>query len=326
MGSPITDLAGAYRVRYGEPVSSAVKLRDLYSNYVRLREDTLLDAAAASLAIDALFFSDQIDFSSVTSQMNEAFARAYPSQDLAERLEELGELERDSNEVTGFLANWKGIYHEILVRDRFNSSQQVGSVVLKEGQRAVLPEQINQPGLDLRILNADGTEDSVLQAKATNEIGLISEALMKYPDIQIAATDEVAAQVLDQRVFASGFDNEELWDQVIRPMEDVWDSPVEDLIEQVLPGLPFVIIATTEGTMVLLGKQPFQDGLDRATRRGVKTLAAVGVGAMMALMGAGVFSLPSAFLTRFGIDRYRLLTQLAKRLDADRDQLLAILG
>ena len=326
MGSPIADLAGAYRVRYGEAVSSAVRLRDLYSNYVRLREDTLIDAAAASLAIDALFFADQIDLGSITPQMREAFARAFPSQDLAERLEELVELGPDSNEVTGFLANWKGIYHEVLVRDRLNDGQQVGRVVLKESQRAVLPEQVNQPGLDLRILNADGTEDLVLQAKATNDIGLISEALAKYPDIQIAATHEVAAQLLDQRVFASWFDNEELREQIIRPMDDVWDGSVEDLIEQVLPGLPFVIIASTEGTMVLLGKRPFQNALDRATRRGMKTMAAAGVGAFMALMGAGVFSLPSAFLTRSGIDRYRLQAQLANRLDVDRHQLLSILG
>ena len=73
-----------------------------------------------------------------------------------------------------------------------------------------------------------------------------------------------------------------------------------------LPVLPFVIIATTEGTRVLLGNQPFQVALHRAAQRGVKSVTAIGAGALMALMGVGVFSLPAAFLTHLGIDRYEV--------------------
>jgi len=58
-----------------------------------------------------------------------------------------------------------------------------------------------------------------LQAKATNETGLLHEALEKYPHIQVAATDEVAGQIADQRVFPSGFDNQELQNRVVQPME-----------------------------------------------------------------------------------------------------------
>ena len=320
----LADLANGYSVQYGEAVRSPVRLRELYTGYVHRRETTLIDAAAAVLALDALFFADEIDLGSVTDQMGEAFARAYPGQDLAQRLDGLRELPLDSNEVTGFMSNWNGVYHEILVRDRLNDGQQVGSVVLTEGQRAVLPEELNKPGLDLQIFNADGTEDIVLQAKATNEIGLVSMALEKYPKIQIAATDEVAAEVLDERVFPSGFDNEELRSRVEQPMAEVWDGPVEEFVEHVLPLLPFVIIVTTEGTRVILGKQSFQVALHRATQRGVKTAAALGAGALMVLMGAGVFSLPATFFTRLGIDRFRFLTQLVRKLESDRVQLLGI--
>ena len=107
-------------------------------------------------------------------------------------------------------------------------------------------------------------------------------------------------------------------------MAEVWDGPVEEFVEQVLPVLPFVIIATTEGTRVLLGKQQFQVALNRATQRGVKSVAAIGAGALMALMGVGVFSLPATFLTRLGIDRFHLLTQLGRKLESDRVQLLGI--
>ena len=79
-----------------------------------------------------------------------------------------------------------------------------------------------------------------------------------------------------------------------------------------------------DATRVLLGKQPFQVALHRATQRGVKSVAAIGAGALMGLMGAGVFSLPATFLTRLGIDRFRFLTQLVRKLESDRVQLLGI--
>jgi hypothetical protein len=324
MGGPLADLANGYRVQYGEAVSSPVKLQELYADYVHVREATLIDAVASTLALNDFFFADEIDLGSVTDQMGEAFARAFPNKDLAQRLEELRELAPDSREVTGFMSSWKGVYHEVLVRDRLNDGHRVGSVVLEEGQHAVLPPKLNEPGLDIRIFNSDGTEALVLQAKATNEIGLVSKALEKYPDIQVAATNEVAADALDQRVFPSGFDNEALRNRVEQPMVEVWDGPIEEFIEQVLPLLPFVIITTMEGTRVLLGKQSFQMALHRATQRGVKSVAAIGVGALMSLMGVGVFSLPAALFTSLGIDRFRFLTQLVRKLEGDRVQLLGI--
>lgn len=324
MGGPLADLATGYQAQYGDAVGSQVRLRELYNLYVRRIETTLIDTAFATLAIDSIINGD----AAVTPQMEEAFARAFPGQDLDQRLEALKALAPDSNQVTGFMSNWKGIYHEILVRDSLNDSQQVGSVMLKEGQRAVLPDATNQPGLDLRILNADGTEDSVLQAKATNEIGLLSEALEKYPHIQIVATNEVADEMadkfLEERVSASGFDNEDLLSRLEQPMAEVWVGPVEEFIEQVLPGLPFLIITTTEGTRVLLGKQRFQAAVQRATQRGVKTSAAMGAGLLVALMGAGAFSLPATVLTRLGIDRLQVHTRLAKMLEADRIRLLIV--
>ena len=312
-----------YAARYGESVRSASRLRELYDGYIRRRESTLLDSVAATVAIDALFFADQVDLNAVTPQMREAFARAFPARDLVEQLGGWRHLE--PVQVRGYLSDWKGVYHELLIRDRLEDGYQVGSIVLGEGQMAVLPEELNQRGFDIRILNFDGSEDSVLQAKAVAQIGHVNDALRKCPDIQIAATDEVAEGIVDERVFPSGFSNEDLEDRVMKSMDEVWDGPFEEFVESVLPGLPFVIIATTEGTKVLMGRQSFQGALDRAVQRGVKTGAAMGAGALMALVGAGVFSLPAAFLTRLGIDRTRLHTRLTKKIENDRAQLVSMI-
>ena len=139
-------------------------------------------------------------------------------------------LEPDSGEVTGFLNNWKGVYHEVLIRDQLNNGGQVGSIVLGEGQKAFLPPDTNHPGVDLKILNLDGTEDLDLQAKATQSVGSLKTALAKYPDTTILATDEVATRSADERVFSSGFSNESLQSQVEAPMAEVWDGPIEEFV------------------------------------------------------------------------------------------------
>lgn len=326
MGSPLDVIASDYVAKYGEPVRSRSRLRELYDSYIWRQESTLLDTVAATTAINATFFSDQIDPDAVTSQMKDAFARAYPGQDLMERLEALRGLEPDSPQVQGFVSNWKGVYHEFLVQHRLNDGYQVGSVVLGEGQTAVLAEKLNEPGVDLRILNADGTEDVALQVKATNEIGYIRDALERYPDIQIATTDEVAQQIADERVFSSGFSDEDLKRQIAAPMEEVWDGPVEEFIEDVLPFLPFVIIGATEVTKVLMRRQSFQRAMYRAVQRGVKTGAAMGVGAVTVFAGVPMFSLPATVLTRLGIDRYQVSTRLGKKIEKDRAQLVPLVA
>ena len=139
MGEDLVDLVNAYRLQYGESGFPSEGLRDLYNNYVRRRENTLMDSAVAALAVDEIFFSDAIDLGSVSPQMEEAFARAYPGQDLAQRLEELRELAPDSPEAIGFLSNWNGVLHEILVRDRLNDGTQIGRVVLSGAPSALFP-------------------------------------------------------------------------------------------------------------------------------------------------------------------------------------------
>ena len=79
-----------------------------------------------------------------------------------------------------------------------------------------------------------------------------------------------------------------------------------------------------DATRVLLSKRPFLVAPHGATRFGVKSVPVIGAGALMGLMGAGILRLPATFLTRLGIDRVRFLTQLVRKLESDRVQLLGI--
>jgi hypothetical protein len=108
-------------------------------------------------------------------------------------------------------------------------------------------------------------------------------------------------------------------------MDNVWDSTGEELAETLLPGLPFVLVLTTEGAAVLMGKRSLGEAAGRAAERSVTSGVSMAAGALAAVAGAGLFSLPVAVLTRVGIGRARLLHQLESKVRADHLQ-LAILA
>lgn len=311
MAHPLETLAARYRARRNssQPVAEAVA--DLYRRYIKEREQSLIDAAAAAAAVNALFLTDRIDMSQVTPQMEEGFRLAYPNVGFSSLAD------RSPAEVEGFLSAWKGKYFEVVVRDNLNAGKWVGDIHLGPGETAVLAESATQPGWDLQILDPDGSVAHELQLKATQSLGYVKEALERYPDIDVLTTDEVldAGGEAVQGIFASGFSDSDLEETIQAPMEALLDSPLEELIETVLPGLPFVLIAAGEGRKVLMGRKSFQLAMEAGLYRAAKTGAAIGIGALVVLLDGGMLSLPASFLTRIGFDRYTAMRRSVTALD-----------
>ncbi|MBR1686025.1 MAG: hypothetical protein IJ708_12900 [Clostridia bacterium] len=80
---------------------------------------------------------------------------------------------------------------------------------------------------------------------------------------------------------------------------------MNELTTSVCAALPFVIIAATEGTKVILGKKPAKNATKDATARMVKTGAAIGMGTLVA--GAAGFwaAIPATMGVRALFDRYK---------------------
>ena len=78
-----------------------------------------------------------------------------------------------------------------------------------------------------------------------------------------------------------------------------------ELLETVSLGLPFAIVAVTEGTHVLLKKKTPKAGAQDAAYRLVKTGAAIGAGAAVAASGVAGAALPVAVGVRVLLDKYR---------------------
>mgnify|MGYP001024502485 CR=1 FL=1 len=78
-----------------------------------------------------------------------------------------------------------------------------------------------------------------------------------------------------------------------------------ELSESVCTALPFVMIAATEGSKVLLGRKPGKTGVMDGAYRMVKTGAALSVGGAVASMAGFWAALPVTMGVRALFDRYR---------------------
>lgn len=270
-------------------------LTDLYKHYIAKRESALMDSITGALALNAIFLSDRIDYESITPQMEEAFSLSFPKLEISD----LSNM--TSEQLNGIVSNWKGKLFEIDIRDKLNNGEIVGDVFLEKGQYAVIADKVNQPGWDLQILNSDGTIANEIQLKATESLSYINQAFTKYPDIEIISTSEVA--VLNDRLINSGISNSEFQSSITEPIQNLFDTTTENLIESILPGLPFLIIVGTEGRKYFIGKQDFNESFSKSINRGLKTGVSIGVGSLLIyLTDSGLFSIPATVLTRMGFE------------------------
>ena len=324
MVSDLEAVAERYRTQHGRADDSDAQIRGLCEQYRERCETTLLDTLTATAAVDTLFGPDRVDVEAITPQMEEAFKLASPRLNMVAKLESLSGLAADDDTVTGTVSNWKGKYFEVLVRDRLNDGQQVGPLVLEEGQRATLAGAQNQPDWDLQIIDADGSVDEQVQLKAAT-IRHARRALGRYPDIDVIATNEAADADLGDRIFPSGFSNEDLEDDISDPMADVLDGPAEHLFEVLTPALPFAIILVSEGRRVLVKRSTLAAAARRALERSSVTVTAMGVGGLAALVGAGVLSMPAASVTRIALARHAVMSAAARKLAADHALVASLL-
>ena len=106
-------------------------------------------------------------------------------------------------QLLGLVNGVKGKLFELSLLDHLNVPGQ-----LPDGWHAVLAQGASQPGWDLQVLDSHGHVANLIQAKATDSIDYIRQALDHYPNIDITTTSEVysrmAAMGLAQHVHDGG--------------------------------------------------------------------------------------------------------------------------
>ena len=128
----------------------------------------------------------------------------------------------DISQLEGVSNTIKGKMFEILVTDQENTDS--------DNWTAKMHEDESFPGSDIIFYNSETSEtlEVSLKAVSADNSFIIENALVKYPDLPIMSTDEVADLYADNpNVFGSGFTNKDL--------DEITDEKLQILISQMEP-------------------------------------------------------------------------------------------
>lgn len=269
------DQLEALRIRYAHLPDE----QSIWDALIRLArhfsEASVIDAAAAAFALNAILNNSDIPLHELSPQMREAFALSYPHVDLIELAK------GPPSEMQGFMNAWRGKLFEVTVRDRLNQGESVAGLHLGPGETARLAADATQPGWDLEILSAKGESVAQIQLKATDSLAYVQEHFARYPGISVIATSELAGhEHLTSLHPALDISDAHLTHQV-QVAADHLHAPQHD---DWLAGLPWVLIAATEAWSVLRGQKTGEQALAHAATRGVRTAGWLLVGKVVSLV------------------------------------------
>ena len=293
------------------------ELSKLAEGYSRRQEREVLELAAIASDVSI----DDITTLHLEPEANpifrEAFRLQYPNVSL-------DSLRGATEERLQGLANGsKGKYFEVLVRNRLKAGESVGGVQLGPGQVVKIAENPNQPDWDLRIEDSSGEIVENLQLKATDSMSYVKKALDKYPNTRVIVPTELDAEAaLRDDVIATGFSNQALEDTTSQQLGELSEGPVKDLVDtgaeiglDAIPIASAVVIAATEGGMVLMGRSTLNNAILRGKGRIVKAGIYSTVGTTLALTPIGPVAVPTTMALRITEGRFRTLSAAGKYVE-----------
>lgn len=294
------------KARYGPYSSSSVDpMQDLLERYRQYRASAILDLAAVSstLAIDTLH-DRKLDPLAL-----QAIHDTNPNFD-PHRI-----VGYSDEEWMGIVNTAKGKYFEYLVADKLNRGEAVGDVVLPDGYNAQLAGKENQTGWDLEIVDDHGRTAEYLQLKASENMSYVREAMTRYPDITILATDEVAAKMPQgSMVLDSKLSEHDIENAIHASIDGARGGFLDHFWDSFHPVIPLLAIAVTQGYRVIIGKQHVEGATEVAKARVARAFAAGGMGALVKALGGGWLSIPAAIFAGVIVNRMQTIDELVKNV------------
>ncbi|MCK4864918.1 MAG: hypothetical protein KAT06_05780 [Gammaproteobacteria bacterium] len=211
------------------PVDTRIINGELFSTvamaYLISGQFDKLQGPLGEVFIDAIRFRWSSQFNENTS-----------IEEIAERFREY-----DADQLEGVISTIRGKMFEIMVTEQENRDGDQWSAKMHTDETF--------PGSDIIFTNDDTGEqiDVSLKAVAENNSQIVEHALVRYPDIPIMTTDEIAALYGDdERVFGSSFLHED--------MDTITKERFEELISSIQPisAQQVVIGGVTMGMMSAL--------------------------------------------------------------------------
>ncbi len=191
---------------------------DFMERIPNIRGDVFVSIGFASLL--------QGDKDSLTGPMGEVFIKS-----IKDRWSDLSDASIDEistymstnysdEQIPGVINTIKGKFFENLSEIHENADGDKWTTKLHEDE--------SYPGSDMIITNSESGETIELSLKATSSENYLESALLRYPEVRILSTSEVADGFSDlERVIASEFSNKEI--------EEITELNFDELVNRLLP-------------------------------------------------------------------------------------------
>ena len=204
-------MRGAYTwLTYSEAREKQLRA-DIEAQGALYRERLQSRSPMDTLVVGGESLTRMLEVGEVPEEIEAAFAAAYPG--LAEDTTFFDHAAGlDESQLLGFLAGVKGKLFELKYVDMLNDG------MLPDGYTAELAGNANQAGWDISVVGPDENVVEVLQAKATDSVSYIRDAIEQYPTIDVVTTEEVYSHLVMSgvglEVTNSGISNAVLEDAV----------------------------------------------------------------------------------------------------------------
>ena len=315
----LTDLAEYY------PAASREDLMALSTGYQRRNEGEVLELAAVAADLSVphilnLFMEREPD-----RQVIEALERHYrqPLDDCLPRVEEL-----DAASMDKLVHAVKGIYFEVLVRDRLNDGERLGELWLEQGQRAEMARDPGEAGWDLEIFDVTGETVEQLQLKARQDMRGIYEALKEH-DFRVVVPDHIDST--SGEIIATDISLEQLTEDTNEQLSEFSEGAIKNAVDiaaetvepawDLIPLGSALVISVSEGRRYLMGRATLQESMKGLGRRSARAITYHTVGAALSATGLGMVSIPIVMGVRVAESRITGAVGLAENLVARTDDL-----
>ena len=252
----------------GEHRVALAKMKAVESAVEAGQRDRLLDLlTVGGMTLTSILASGKVD-----PAIEQAFVKAYPG--LADSGMTFADaVAAQSNDgLVGLLAGVKGKLFELQLVEHLNAGN------LPEGLEARLAESATQPGWDIQIVDEKtGVVQELLQAKATDSVTYVQQALDKYPDIDVVSTTELhavlTARGLAEQVRDGGVLNADLEQAIAEAATVGQPIGITDFVPSQL-GLAFIALSVLLSSRHLSARELGQELGSRSS----KAVAATFVG------------------------------------------------
>ena len=315
----LTDLAEYY------PAAAREDLMALSTGYQRRNEGEILELAAMAVDLSAHDILNLLREPEPDRQLIEALERHY-RQPLSEGLLRVEELDDSGMEKLAHAV--KGIYFEVLVRDRLNDGETVGELQLEAGQVARLALKSNEPGWDLEVVDRNAEMVERLQLKAHQNMSGIYEALNEH-DFRVVVPDHIDST--SEEIIGTDVSLEQITEDTKEQLSEFSEGAIKNAVDvaaetvepawDIIPLGSALVIGVTEGRRYLMGRATLQESMKGVGRRSARAITYHTVGAALGATGLGIVSIPIVMGVRVAESRITGVVDLADNLVARTDDL-----